>query len=287
MADKKLNLIDESKLDVDYIVSIIQDILNRSHTDPRKKEIRLKLNGYNKEINFNCPICSDGKSVRFRGHLYLNSMRYVCYNERDSCSRSFTNFCKYFNVELDIDKKMQIYSYLDQNWKYDKKEDFAITNMDKLIDLNEFFDHLNKIKGPLSNLYPIIEGSIQYQYLINRKIYNHENIYQGNYHLTDRWTEPVIIILNRTSDKILGMQLRNLKQEKNKRIYKFYTFQEIYNMIHEEPLDEIESIPYNKMSAIFNFLNVNFDDTIYVFEGYLDSIFFPNSIALVGLETDI
>ena len=84
------------------------------------------------------------------------------------------------------------------------------------------------------------------------------------------------------------MQLRNLKYDKEKRIYKFINFQEIYNMIHpDDPLDEIESVPYNKMSALFNFLNINFDDSIYVFEGYLDSTFFPNSIALVGLDTDI
>jgi hypothetical protein len=33
-------------------------------------------------------------------------------------------------------------------------------------------------------------------------------------------------------------------------------------------------------------LNINFGDTITVFEGYLDSLFFPNSIGLVGVNTD-
>lgn len=287
MVDKKLNLIEESKLDIDYIVSIIQDILNKNHTDSRKKQIRTKLNGYNREINFNCPICGDGKSVKFRGHLYLNSMRYVCYNERETCSSSFMKFCNHFNVELDMEKKMQIYNYLDNNYKFEKKEDFAITNMDKLIDLDKFVEHMNKLKKPLMNLSPIVEGSLQHKYLIDRKIYNYENIFQSSYIITQNWTEPVIVILNRTVDKILSMQIRNLKSQKEKRIYKFFQFQELYNLMNLEPLDEIESIPYNKCSPIFNFLNIDFDNPIYIFEGYLDSIFFPNSVALVGLDTDI
>lgn len=55
----------------------------------------------------------------------------------------------------------------------------------------------------------------------------------------------------------------------------------------DKKLDEIEAISYNKLSAIFNILNVDFDKDIYVFEGYLDSTFFTNAIALVGLDTDI
>ena len=43
---------------------------------------------------------------------------------------------------------------------------------------------------------------------------------------------------------------------------------------------------YNKLSYYFNILNVNFEEKITVFEGYLDSLFFPNSIGLVGVNTD-
>jgi len=84
------------------------------------------------------------------------------------------------------------------------------------------------------------------------------------------------------------MQLRNLRKEKEKRIYKFVSFQEMYNLMNpQDPLDEIEAVQYNKASAMFNMLNIDYDSTIHVFEGYLDSVFFPNSIALVGLDTDI
>lgn len=285
----RLNL-NTTEIDLHYIKNIVQEILNKSFSNVKKREIIVRPNeSYVKELNFSCPICGDSVSRDSlkRGHLFVKNLFFKCYND-ESCSMSFTKFCKRFNVEIDIEKKMQMYTYLDNNWKYEKKEDFVLTNMDRLLDLDKFFEEINKNRTFLRDTSPIVDGSVQHRYLTDRKIFNHENIRQGNYKITDSWTEPVIIILNRSADKLLGMQLRNLRKEKDRRIYKFMNFQEIYNLVNPtDPLDELESINYNKASSIFNILNIEFEDTIHVFEGYLDSLFFPNSIALVGLETDI
>ena len=282
--------IKSDKLDIDYIKGLVQDIINKAHREPEKRVLVVRPNEQvPKEISFACAICGDShdRPNQKRAHLFFKNMFVKCYND-DSCSMSFIKYCKYFDIEIDMEKRMQIYNYLDNNWKYTKKEDFAVVNLDKLLDLEDFFKFMNEKKGFLYNISPIKEGSIQHQYLTNRKIFNYENIYQAVYKITDTWNENIILILNRTADKLLGMQIRNLKSEKNKRIYKFMNFQEIYNLrFPDEHLDEIESVPYNKMSAIFNFLNVDYERAVYVFEGYLDSIFFPNSIALVGLDTDI
>lgn len=282
---------EQIKLDVDYIESIIQKILDKAHTVPEKRIIKRYPNNQNPtKLNFACPICGDShkKMSMKRGHLHLKNLYYVCYNERETDSMFFSKFCKLFNIEIDLEKKMDIYKYLDNNWTYSKKEDFALNSLDKLIDINEFSEHIKKRPTYLLNFGPIRLGSIQYKYLQERNIHNYENIYEAVYKITDKWFEPVIVMLNKTEDKLLGMQLRNLKNIKEKRIYKFVDFQECYNMMHpEEPLDEIEAVGYNKLSAIFNFLNVDLERPVYVFEGYLDSLFFPNSIALVGLDTDI
>jgi len=281
----------EVKLDVDYIESIVQKILDKAHTAPEKRIIKRYPTRENPtKLNFACPICNDSatKMSMKRGHLFLRNLYYVCYNERESDSMFFTKFCKHFGVEIDMEKKMDMYKYLDNNWTYSKKDDFIIQSLDKLIDIEYFMKSINEHPTYLSSVKPIEKYSLQWRYLTERKIFNFTNVYQGLYKITDRWTEPVIIMLNRTEDKLLGMQLRNLKKEKEKRIYKFIDFQECYNMVHhEEPLDEIEAINYNKLSAIFNFFNVDLDGTVYVFEGFLDSLFFPNAVALVGLDTDI
>jgi len=289
MPDK--NNKNEYKLDIDYIESIIQQILDKAHTVPEKRIIKKYPNDQNPtKYNFACPICLDSHSKMSmkRGHLHMKNLFYVCYNERDSDSMHFSKLCKLFNIELDPEKKLSIYNYLDNNWTYSKKEDFAMNNMDRLLDIEDFAKYINQHPTYLLNFKPIQRGSVQYNYLLERKINNHQNIWEGVYKITDKWYEPVIAILNRTQDKLIGIQLRNLKKEKGKRLYKFIDFQELYNMRYPEAkLDEIEAISYNKLSAIFNVMNVDFERPVHIFEGYLDSIFFPNSIALVGLNTDI
>lgn len=281
----------DNKLDINYIESIIQKILNKAHTTQEKRVIKKYPGNQNPtRLNFACPLCGDSKNKASlkRGWLFFNNLYYVCYNNRETDSMSFTKLCEKFNIEIDPEKKLQLYDYLDKNWTYNSKDDFSIGNMDKLININEFIEYFSKNNKFLYNLSPIVKESIQYNYLINRKIYNHENIFQAIYKITDTWRENVIVILNRYQDKIIGFQLRNLKEKKDKRIYKFYQFDQIYTMIYpDKKLDEIEAISYNKLSAIFNILNVDFDKDIYVFEGYLDSTFFTNAIALVGLDTDI
>jgi hypothetical protein len=54
-----------------------------------------------------------------------------------------------------------------------------------------------------------------------------------------------------------------------------------------DDVDINQIVIYNKLSYYFNILNIDFSDTVTVFEGYLDSLFFPNSIGVVGVETDM
>ena len=42
---------------------------------------------------------------------------------------------------------------------------------------------------------------------------------------------------------------------------------------------------YNKLSYYFNILNVDLTKKVTLFEGYLDSLFYPNSIGMVGTNT--
>jgi hypothetical protein len=97
-------------------------------------------------------------------------------------------------------------------------------------------------------------------------------------------------MLNRKDDKVLGMQVRNLR-EGRRRMFKIYNYENLLEWIHigkdvEIQMDMNELVVYNKLSYYFNILNVDLGNRITVFEGYLDSLFFPNSIGLVGVNTD-
>jgi hypothetical protein len=139
------------------------------------------------------------------------------------------------------------------------------------------------------NIKPIQKNSVVHQYLLlNRNITQYDNLYQAEFKHSDKWIEPVVLILNKHKNLILGMQIRNLKEDKNKRFYKIYDFGMIYNdMFPNEQLDEFELLNYNKLSHFFNILNVDFSKPVTIFEGYFDSYFFPNSIGVIGTNTDL
>jgi hypothetical protein len=291
MADELFENTNKKELDINYIVNIVQSVLDKVHSNSQKKMLKIRPNEQTpKEISMACAVCGDShdKMNAKRSHLYLKNMYVKCYNEQ-SCSMFFTKWCDHFGIKLDPEKKLQIYDYISQNISFTSKEDFAVENLDRLLDAKEYMDFLNSRKGCfLTNISPIKKGSFAFDYLKKRKIQNYSNILQGIYHITNRWAESVIIILNRRGNKLLGFQLRNLKDDKTKRIYKEYEFEYLYNYKNTtDSLDELESISYNKLSHLFNILNVDFNQPINAFEGYLDSVFFPNSISLIGLDTNI
>ena len=116
-------------------------------------------------------------------------------------------------------------------------------------------------------------------------IENFENIYEAEYALTPKWKEKVLVLLNKSGKKVLGLQIRNLKSGDN-RFFKTFNFEKLHNILHpEDPLDEIEAVSYNKISNFYNILNVDWEQPVTIFEGYLDSIFYPNSIGAIGINS--
>lgn len=271
------------ELDKDYIKSIIQKILDKEHVEPQKRKIK----PFSDRFNFACPICGDSHNNvnAKRGNLYFNTMHYVCFNEK--CARSFLQLLKTFDINIDLQKKMDIYNYIDNNVHWDKKEDsFVAQRLDKLIDIDNLTEVLNNnLSSQFSKFGPIKTNSAAYQYLkFDRLIENFENIYEAEYTVTSKWKEKVIVILNKCGKKVLGLQIRNLKSDK--RWFKTFNFEKLYNIVHpDDPLDEIEALSYNKISNFYNILNVDWDKPVTIFEGYLDSIFFPNSIGAIGLNS--
>ncbi|MFV2015975.1 MAG: hypothetical protein ACC656_11125 [Candidatus Heimdallarchaeota archaeon] len=126
------------------------------------------------------------------------------------------------------------------------------------------------------------------QYLIKqRKIENLNLFYEAYYQIHHNRVEPVLVNINRYENFILGIQLRNLKNKHSERFFKIYNFEDLWDFFPEkESLATDELARYNKLSYCYNILNVNFEQPITLFEGYIDSIFFPNSIGLVGTNTD-
>ena len=274
-------------MDINYIKSVVQKILNKEFANSYKRTIK----PYEDRINFACPYCGDShNNVRSkRGNIWFNKLIYVCFN----CDKrtSFDRLAKDFNEILDPDKKLEIIEHLESNIDYsDYENDFVETRLDDLINLKDLEDAFNVKKlSPIFDFKPIQYGSGIYKYLIGRGIPPnlHKDIYQAKYTKGDEGYEHIIVFLNRREDKVLGLQVRNLKGGK-RRFFVIYNWEHLYRWVNGEDveIDLTKSVVYNKLSYFFNILNVNFEKKITLFEGFLDSLFYPNSIGMVGVNTD-
>lgn len=275
-------------MDKGYIRNIVQRILDKEFSNVQKR----KINDYADRLNIACPYCQDSHRNVYakRGNLYLNRLFYVCFN----CDKKTTldRLCKDFNEQIDPDKKLEMIEHLDSVMTYsDYENDFVDAQFDDLIDMSELERVFSQDITPISDFSPIKVNSGVYKYLLGRGIGPelHKNIYQGKYWKNEDESEWIIIMLNRRGDKVLGMQIRNLKSGK-RRMFKIYNYENLLEWVNigkdidEEDMSKI--VIYNKLSYYFNILNVDFSEKITVFEGYLDSLFFPNSIGLVGVNTD-
>lgn len=276
-------------MDKEYIKDIIQSILNKEFPHNYKKR---EIVEYNDRFNFACPYCGDSAKNNYakRGNLYLDNLFYVCFN----CDKktTFYKMCKDFEIVLDPSKKMEMTDYINNNMSFnDYADDIVNAKTDALINIDDLINAINtKDNINITDFTPIKKGGIVYNYLINRGIPPnlHKNIFQAKY-----WTKSsyqwVICILNRKDDNILGMQIRNILYGK-KRMFKIYNYEALMNIVYPEKIkdiDETDLILYNKLSYFFNILNIDINHKITIFEGYLDSLFYPNSIGVVGVNTDM
>lgn len=281
-------------MDENYLRAIVEKILDKEFSDSRKRKTLL----YPKNrIQFACPYCGDSHKNpnAKRGNLYFNRLMYVCFN----CEKktTFTKLSKDFNQQIDPEKRMEMIEYINENLQYEEvKDDFTEAKFEKLINFEDLKRVLNSDFLNITDFKPIDKTKGIYQYLINRGIGDEmqKNIYQAKYQMGENNHQWVICMLNRKGDKILGMQIRNLKSGKN-RMFKIYNYENLLEWINHEKkvkgeetieMDISEVAIYNKLSYYFNMLNVDFSRKVTIFEGYLDSLFYPNSIGLVGVSTD-
>ena len=275
-------------MDKNYYISLILQILDSEFKDPVKRKIK----SYEDRINFCCPICHDSSTNKQakRGNLYFNKLLFICFN--CGIKTSLSSLCKQFNIQIDPDKKMEMINHLNSVITYtDYQNNLYNTDIKDLLEFNLITEILNSGEVGITDFEPIKEGGYVWTYLLNRSIDIRmcKNIYQAKSWSGSRY-ENVICFLNRKDDKILGLQIRNIKEGK-KRWFKIYNYESLWKWINKdgniEDIDLNMLVTYNKLSQYFNILNIDFSNKITIFEGYLDSLFYPNSIGLVGVNSDV
>lgn len=275
-------------MDRNYIKYLIQTILLKEFKHPEKH----KIVEYHDRFNYACPDCGDSKDVRKkRGNLYLNRLYHICFN--CGSKTSLDKLCRKFTIQIDPQKKSEIYEYLNSQINVsDYQGDIEEFDSEKLFKLSDITRIFSDRDYSISDFSPVIDEGFVSKYLAERGITGKmlSNIFQAKYWISETRYENIICFLNRKGDKVLSIQVRNLKAGK-KRMFKIYNYETLYRWIYaKEQVDDIDInqlVILNKLSNYFNIFNVNFEDTITVFEGYLDSLFFPNSIGIIGVNTSL
>ena len=280
---------------LDNIKNKIQEILNKKFAND--SYIKRKIDVYHDRLNFSCVCCGDSLSDvrKKRGNLYLDTLVYHCYNCGEHMG--INALLHRFGEELSNEDKIAVHEIQQNAKKFEKKvsssqSSMSMTLLDKLaIPKDILFKQLGIISP-----YKDVTAS---NYLKSRMI----NIKDWKYFAYNPLTKELYILNTSPLDRVIGFQIRQLDPKSHKQRYTSSRLTKIYSdvfnkdingiverLLLKEPLgqkyieeeDGVENIVANldRLSGIFNIMNVNLSQPLTIMEGPIDSLAIANSIAL-------
>lgn len=280
---------------LDNIKNKIQEILNKKFAND--SYIKRKIDVYHDRLNFSCVCCGDSLSDvrKKRGNLYLDTLVYHCYNCGEHMG--INTLLHRFGEELSNEDKIAVHEIQQNAKKFEKRvsstqSSMSMTLLDKLaIPKDILFKQLGIISP-----YKDVTAS---NYLKSRMI----NIKDWKYFAYNPLTKELYILNTSPLDRVIGFQIRQLDPKSHKQRYTSSRLTKIYSdvfnkdingiverLLLKEPLgqkyieeeDGVENIVANldRLSGIFNIMNVNLSQPLTIMEGPIDSLAIANSIAL-------
>ena len=258
-----------------------------------------QIDHYSDRINFACPFCGDSlrdpRKKRF--NIYLNSLSCHCFN----CNHhsGINSFLKQFDEELSVEDKIQVHEIQQSTKRFERR---LSNNQSSFA-----FQLLDKLAVPKSILFDMLKLTTPYKskecsdYLNSRNI----NIKQWKYFAYNEKSKELYILNINSNDRVIGMQIRQLDPNSKKSRYLTRTLTKIYSDIFKKDLsvliakllnlmengdkyimeeDGIENIQANldRLSGLFNVMNVDMNNPLTIVEGPIDSLCIANAIALQG-----
>ena len=127
-------------MDVNYIKDLIKEILDKTFTDSKRREIH----EYEDRLNFCCPVCLDSTKTahKKRGNVYFDRLMFICY--RCSLKCNLNTLCKQYNIRVDLDKKLEMMEHVKDSYSKSKcSADMNDVDLSLLIDLSKLEEVLN------------------------------------------------------------------------------------------------------------------------------------------------
>ena len=282
---------------LDNIEEKVQRILNSKFA--RDSFHKRQIDHYSDRINFACPFCGDSlrdpRKKRF--NIYLNSLSCHCFN----CNHhsGINSFLKQFDEELSMEDKIQVHEIQQTSKKFERR---ISTNQSSFA-----FQLLDKLAIPKSVLFGMLKLITPYKskecsdYLNSRCI----NIKQWKHFAYSEKSKELYILNINSNDRVIGMQIRQLDPNSKKSRNLTRSLSKIYSDIFSKDIsilierllksmengdkyimeeDGVENIQANldRLSGLFNIMNVDMNCPLTIVEGPIDSLCLTNAIALQG-----
>lgn len=224
-----------------------------------------------KGYQFSCPYCGDSKisDSKKRGHVYLGTSSYKCWN------------CYTYRP---------LHIFLEQ-WgagtlTYQEKESLSIqhiiSNNNSKRSLAEFYNEdimFDKNVLMKKHFVKSINNSVNgTKYMMGRNaMFSNMNDFA--------WNEKYgnLYMFNTFNDKVLGLQIRLGNVEQGRPRFISYHYEDIRKKILKEDEYDVElAKSIEKVSMIYNILNIDFSKEVPVTESTINSKYFQNSVAMWG-----
>jgi hypothetical protein len=249
--------------------------------------LRQKINEYDDDkLNFACPYCGDSEKDpnKKRGHMYLTTQTYKCYNDGCAIWVKLDKFVSKFaqKYQLNIpgveEKKVEFKPSVST-----KKKGFLIEFLinrevgKKLLVFSDLVDRFTLF--PCSSANP---NSPIGQFIDRRKI-NNLPVFEQSCYYDSRQDKIYIFNLDLKSGRVLGFAVRRISDDYpgpkyNIKNYSDFKKTGILTDLEDEFIREVDSI-----NNYFNILNIDFSKKITITEGQIDAMFVDNCIATTGV----
>lgn len=279
----------ESKNDneLEIIINNLMVILSNVFKDDKSKT-KIKVSSY--DINISCPICKDSKKTgsKKRGHLYLNSGFYHCYN----CG-THLNINDFFNKFKKILKENNCVLV---KYNVGLKEKIKLNN-DILIlnnSLCNFFDYkkyqlislkdvikrfnLKQIKGTHGDIYLKNIRGVDLKN-VNEKIVN--SLYFDD-------INGLLYFLNIQDGFVYSLVYRSIRKKLFNKMNLYLLLKEFYPKMfnYDDLINDNDFININTYLSFFNIFNVDLNSNIIISESQIDALILDNCISFGGLTNN-
>lgn len=224
------------------------------------------------KFNFRCPVCGDSKTSesKSRGWIYSNNnkTRFGCFN--CGASMSFQHFIKYLDTNLYSEylrekllnsDKPESHIFADKMKKPDFVKKTGLFKIKKISSLE--IDHPAKLYIEKRKIPTCFHHSLFYAPKFKTWV---NDVYPGKFRDSSKDEPRLIIPFLSTNKEMFGFQGRSFRKD--------------------DPLKYI-TIMLEDKPKIYGLDRINMFDTIFMFEGPIDSMFIHNSLASAGGKIDV